>query len=260
MTHNPEQRLLEAFVAHTRSPSDPRTLVQICEALIGVNRDEQMLPWAEKGLTLDPRNRSLVHARARALRLLGRHAQAAQTWCDFASLDWSPLFYEARLGRDLYLGGDTARAIALLEHAVRRPAADDDVEKLRAHKWLAEALLSTGDARGFAHWLWRNVRDSGNYRYRAVPTWDGQRDLRGERVLITHQMGYGDQFMLFGSIRHWRAAGAEVMVTCDAAIHSVIAASLPDCVVVTAQRPLARLAPFGAETLPAIEAFAQVGS
>lgn len=87
MTHNPEQRLLEAFVAHTRSPSDPRTLVQICEALIGVNRDEQMLPWAEKGLTLDPRNRSLVHARARALRLLGRHAQAAQTWCDFASLD-----------------------------------------------------------------------------------------------------------------------------------------------------------------------------
>ncbi|MFD1555945.1 hypothetical protein ACFSHT_09955 [Paraburkholderia silviterrae] len=256
MSHDPEQQLLKAFVAHTRSPSDPAPLLQICEALVRVKRDEQMLPWAEKGLALDPRNRAFVHARARALRLLGRHAQAVQTWLDFAPLDWSPLFYQARLGRDLYLSGDTAGAVALLERALLNPAEDDDADKLRVHKWLAEALLSTGDARGFKHWIWRNLGDSGNYRYSAVPMWDGQRDLRGERVLVTHQMGYGDQFMLYGSIRQWRAAGAEVMVTCDAVIHSVIAASLPDLRVVAARRPMVRRSPIDAETLPAVQAFA----
>ncbi|HKT97966.1 MAG TPA: hypothetical protein VJS30_15755 [Paraburkholderia sp.] len=256
MTHDPEQRLLQAFIAHARSPSDPAPLIRICEALVGVNRDEQMLPWAEKGLALDPRNRGFVHARARALRLNGQHAQAAQTWLDFAALDWSPLFYQGRLGRDLYLSGNTARAIAVLEHALQGPGADDHPDKLRGRRWLAEALLSTGDARGFGHWVWRNVNDTGTLRYSEVPMWSGQRDLRGERVLVTHQMGYGDQFMLFGSIRHWRAAGAEVMVTCDAAIHSAIEASLPDCLVVAAPRPLVSLAPFGPEMLPAIQAFA----
>jgi len=256
MTHDPEQRLLQAFVSHARTPSEPAPLIRICEALVGVKRDEHMLPWAEKGLALDPRNRGFVHARARALRLIGQHAQAAQTWLDFAPLDWSPLFYESRFGRDLYLSGDTARAIAMLEHAMQHPSAEDDPDKLRCRKWLAEALLSTGDARGFGHWIWRNVNDTGTYRYGEVPMWNGQRELRGERVLVTHQMGYGDQFMLFGSIRHWRAAGAEVMVTCDAPIHSVIEASLPDCLVVAAPRPLASLEPFDTQTLPAIQAFA----
>jgi hypothetical protein len=256
MTTDQEHRLLEAFAEHARTPADPAPLIHICDALVAVNRDEQMLPWAEKGLALDPHRRSFVHARARALRLLGRHAQAARTWLDFATLDWSPLFYQARLGRDLYLSGDIARAIDVLERAVHCPAADADPDKLRSHKWLAEALLSTGDPRGFAHWLWRNVRNSGNYRHSAVPMWSGQRDLRGERVLVTHQMGYGDQFMLFGSLRHWRAAGAEIMVTCDAPIHSLIAASLPDCRVVAASRPLARHTPLDAAILPAVEAFA----
>ncbi|WP_322046880.1 hypothetical protein [Paraburkholderia sp. J67] len=256
MPHDPEHRLLEAFVAHARQPADPALLEQICHALVEVRRDEQMLPWSEKGLALDPRNRSLVHARARALRLRGHHAQAAQTWLDFAALNWEPAFYLGRLGRDLYLRGDVDLAIAVLHQAVQQPEADSHPDKLRARKWLAEALLSKGDPSGFVQWIWRNCGDSGSYRHSDVPMWSGQRDLRGERVLVTHQMGYGDQFMLFGSLRHWREAGAEIMVTCDAAIHSVIEASLPDCQVVAANRPLALFAPCGDDLLPAVQAFA----
>ncbi|MBB3259590.1 hypothetical protein F4827_004465 [Paraburkholderia bannensis] len=256
MSPNPEHRLLDAFVAHTRQPADSQPLQQICEALIGVRRDEQMLPWAEKGLALEPHSRTFVHARARALRLLGHHAQAAQTWIDYAALDWSPLFYLGRLGRDLYLGGSVELAIAVLKQALQQPEAHTHPDKLRARKWLAEAMLSTGDANGFTHWLWRNCGDSGSFRHSEVPMWNGQRDLRGERVLVTHQMGYGDQFMLFASLRHWRAAGAEIMVTCDLAIHSLIEASLPDCRVVACDRPLEIFAPCGEELLPAIHAFA----
>ncbi|WP_322053775.1 hypothetical protein [Paraburkholderia bannensis] len=256
MSLNPEHRLLESFVAHTRQPADPQPLKQICEALAGVQRDEQMLPWAEKGLALDPHSRTFVHARARALRLLGHHAQAAQTWIDHATLDWSPLFYLGRLGRDLYLGGNVELAIAVLNQAIQQPEPDNHPDKLRARKWLAEAMLSKGDAGGFTHWLWRNCGDSGSYRHNDIPMWNGQRDLRGERVLVTHQMGYGDQFMLFGSVRQWREAGAQVMVTCDAAIHSLIEASLPDCKVVACARPLALFAPCDEALLPAIHAFA----
>jgi hypothetical protein len=256
MSPNPEQRLIQSFVAHTRQPASAQPLEQICEALIGVRRDEQMLPWAEKGLALDPRSRTFVHARARSLRLLGHHAQAAQTWIDYAGLDWAPLFYLGRLGRDLYLGGDVDLAIAVLNQALEQPEDDTHPDKLRARKWLAEAMLSKGDANGFTHWIWRNCGDSGSYRHSEVPMWQGQRDLHGQRVLVTHQMGYGDQFMLFGSLRHWRAAGAEIMVTCDVAIHSLIEASLPDCRVVACARPLELFAPCGDDLLPAVREFA----
>lgn len=256
MRPNSEERLLQSFVAHTRQPALVQPLEQICEALVGVRRDEQMLPWAEKGLAIAPRSRTFVHARARALRLLGHHAQAAQTWIDYAALDWAPLFYLGRLGRDLYLGGNVDLAISVLHQALQQPEADTHPDKLRARKWLAEALLSTGDASGFTHWLWRNCGDSGSFRHSDVPMWNGQRDLRGERVLVTHQMGFGDQFMLFGSLHHWRAAGAEIMVTCDAAIHALIDASLPDCRVVACDRPLQIFAPCGDDLLPEIRAFA----
>jgi hypothetical protein len=256
MSPNPEQRLIQSFVAHTRQPAAAQPLAQICEALIGVRRDEQMLPWAEKGLALDPRSRNFVHARARSLRLLGHHAQAAQTWIDYAGLDWAPLFYLGRLGRDLYLGGDVDLAIAVLNQALEQPEDDTHPDKLRARKWLAEAMLSKGDVNGFTHWIWRNCGDTGSYRHSEVPMWQGQRDLHGQRVLVTHQMGYGDQFMLFGSLRHWRAAGAEIMVTCDVAIHSLIEASLPDCRVVACARPLELFARCGDDLLPAVREFA----
>ncbi|WP_224006889.1 tetratricopeptide repeat protein [Paraburkholderia tropica] len=256
MTTDPEHRLVAAFAAHASAPHDPDALLQICYALIGVQRDEHMLAWADKGLALAPGHAGFIHARARALRLLGEHAQAAQTWIDAAGTNWAPLFYEARLGRDLYLSGATDQAIAVLERAVQSPVPDDNPEKLRARKWLAEALLSLGDPRGFAHWLYRNRGDSGNTRHADVPMWNGQRDLRGERVLVTHQMGFGDQFMLYGALRHWRAAGAELMVTCDAPIRSVLAASLPDCRVVSAHRPLTAEAPLDAALLAEVHAFA----
>lgn len=256
MLPDAEHRLIDAFTAHTREPSNTDTLLQICDALIGAQRDEQMLPWAEKGLALEPGNRSFIHARARALRLLGDHNRAAQTWLDHSTLDWAPVFYLGRLGRDLYLRGDVDLAIAVLQQAIQQPGEASHPDKLRAHKWLAEAMLSTGNAQGFMQWIWRNCGDSGSYRHNEVPLWSGQRDLRGERVLVTHQMGYGDQFMLFGSLRHWRESGAEIMVTCDAQIHSLIEASLPDCRVVAARRPLALFAPCGDDLLPAINEFA----
>ncbi|CAG9254409.1 conserved hypothetical protein [Paraburkholderia unamae] len=256
MSQSPEQRLLEAFTAHARAPEYVDPLSQICHGLVNARRDEQMLPWADKGLALDPLHRSFVHARARALRLQGRHAEAAATWIAHQALPWSPLFCEARIGRDLYLSGETARAIEYLEAALRDHPADLSRDAQKARKWLAEALLSLGDVRGFIPWLARNHGDSGSYRHAEVPMWSGQRDLRGERVLVTHQMGYGDQFLLFASVRQWLDAGAEIMLTCDHAIHDLVQASLPECTVLGVTRPLTVGAPLPPDALEGVTSFA----
>ncbi|WP_322032977.1 tetratricopeptide repeat-containing glycosyltransferase family protein [Paraburkholderia sp. J76] len=256
MSQSLQQQLLAAFEAHARAPDNAGLLMQICQTLVQARRDEQMLPWADKGLALDPENRGFIHARGRALRLRGQHAEAAAHWLAHRSLPWDSLFCEMRIGRDLYLSGEIRRAIEHLETALRRHPDDLSRDAQKARKWLAEALLSLGDARGFTHWLERNRGDSGNYRYAEAPMWNGQRNLRGERVLVTHQMGYGDQFLLFASVRQWRDAGAEVMLTCDHAIHDLIQASLPGCTVLGIARPLAVSAPLPSEALETIEAFA----
>ncbi|WP_321948715.1 hypothetical protein [Paraburkholderia sp. J10-1] len=256
MSQSAQEKLLAAFEAHAHAPDNTDLLMQICETLVQARRDEQMLPWADKGLALAPEHRGFIHARGRALRLRGRHAEAAANWLAHQSLPWGPLFCEARIGRDLYLSGETQRAIDHLETALSRHPADLSRDALRARKWLAEALLSLGDTRGFTHWLERNRSDSGNYRYAEAPMWSGQRDLRGERVLVTHQMGFGDQLLLFASVRQWRDAGAEIMLTCDHAIHGLMQASLPGCIVLGTARPLAQSAPLPPETHDTIKAFA----
>jgi hypothetical protein len=256
MSHPTEKRLIEAFGAYARAPDDASHLLQICSELSQTRRDEQMLPWANKGLALDPHNRGLIHARARALRLQGRHAEAAGTWLAHQDLPWNPLFYRSRVGRDLYLSGDIKGAIEYLGATLRDAPDDLSRDAQRARKWLAEAQLSLGETHGFRHWLWRNHGDSGNYRFAEVPMWNGQRDLRGERVLVTHQMGYGDQFLLFACLRQWLDAGAEIMLTCDHAIHGLVAASLPECTVLSAQRPLTPGAPLPADVLEHVKTFA----
>lgn len=257
MPTSAEQRLIAAFQAHARAPGAINPLVDICNALIGARRNEHMLAWADKGLAIEPEHRGLIYARAHALRLLGRHAEAAATWRAHGALAWPPFYYETRLGRDLYLSGETERAIACLRNVVDtagEPSDDREVDKAR--KWLAEALLSTGDTAGFTHWLWRNRGDSGSFRYADTPMWNGQRDLRGERVLVTHQMGYGDQFLLYACLRQWLDAGASIMITCDGAIHSVLQASWPECEVIETGRPLAVATGLPPDALEPARAFA----
>ncbi|QGZ61685.1 glycosyltransferase family protein [Paraburkholderia acidisoli] len=256
MPASSEQRLLAALQAHAHAPENVDRLVEICNALIHVRRNEQMLPWADKGLALEPTHCGLLYARAHALRLLGRHAEAAASWRAHRSLAWPPLYCETRLGRDLYLSGEIASAIELLSEAVRTAGDSEERDAQKARKWLAEALLATGDPAGFTHWLARNRGDSGSYRYAEAPMWNGQRDLRGERVLVTHQMGYGDQFLLYASLRHWLDAGATVMFTCDPPIHGLLQASWPDCTVVPTERPLAVATTLPPEALAAARAFA----
>ncbi|WP_244136302.1 hypothetical protein [Burkholderia sp. BCC0405] len=251
----------QLHTAQTRLMHDPRDLVtirEICETLIALKREDELLVWADRALALSPHDPNFVTMRATALDLLGQHAEAAVTWQRESSLPYAPGFYPLQLGYSLMMAGDFAQAIPLLENARRTALAAHAPWAARAAHLYGEALLKAGDGQGFAHWLMRNedAASTGTYCPSDVPLWTGQTDLRGQRVLVTHQLGLGDQFMLNACLADWLAAGAKVMLTCDLQIQALMQASLPDCEVVAAPRPLhLRVAPVDDMRLR-VEAFA----
>ncbi|MEX3931121.1 hypothetical protein AB4Y32_04725 [Paraburkholderia phymatum] len=230
--------LHDALDALAHAPDDIEKLRAVCIALIEARRDDELLPYADRALAIEPRDVHFVNWRAYALTLMGRHFDAVATWRNHAALAWRPAYYEMSLGQSLVMSGDVERGIPMLEHAWRTAAAEGEWFARQAEHLYGEALLRTGRPVGFEPWLARNHSDTGNYRPADIPSWSGEQDLRGKRVLITHQMGYGDQFLLFANVPQWQAAGAQLMITCDPPLHALLQASLRECVVVGAPRPL----------------------
>jgi hypothetical protein len=230
--------LQDALDALAHSPDDTERLRAVCVALNETGRDEEMLPHTTRALAIEPRDLHFVDWHARALTLLGRHFDAVATWRNYAALPWNPVYYKMNLGQSLVMSNDVERGIPMLEDAWKSAVAANSPYARKAEHQYGEALLRTGRPKGFGPWLARNQSDTGNYRPADIPAWAGEEDLRGKRVLITHQLGFGDQFLLFANVAQWRAAGAELLITCDRQVHSLLHASLRDCRVVSAPRPL----------------------
>jgi hypothetical protein len=250
-----ERKLQAALTAHIRDPEDLAPLRDVCDALLNLKRDGELIPWADKALALNPRDSQFVCLRAHALSLLGKHFDAVATWQHYASLPWDPAYYDLNLGYNLVMAGDFERGIPLLKKAWQAAVAAGDALAAPAERFLGEALLKTGDARGFSHWLARNQYDSGNYAAAGIPIWAGDRNVRSKRILVTNQLGFGDQFLLLSCASHWLAAGAELMITCDPQIRNVLQASLPECAVLSAERPVDFRTPLPQGLLANVEAF-----
>ena len=256
MTSPIEQKLADALAAHHRAPDDVVPLRNICDALVRLHRDEEVLPWVEKALMLNPRDRELVVTRAQTLNLLGRHFEAVATWRHHATLGWNTAFYELHLGQSLVMAGELRAGIPLLQQAQLGGFAKEDRLGYMAEHLLGDALLKAGNPEGFAPWLARNDYDTGSYCPEGIVSWSGDEDLRDKRILVTHQMGYGDQFLLFACVQRWIAAGASVLITCDPEIYALMQASLPEGVVVSAARPLYARMPLPPTLQASVRAFA----
>ena len=246
----------EALDALAHAPDDIEKLRAVCLALLEDMRDDEVLPYTERALAIEPRDLHFVNWRAHALTLLGRHFDAVATWRNHAALPWRPAYYAMSLGQSLVMSGDTERGIPMLRDAWQQAAAEGEWFARKAEHLYGEALLRSARPSGFEPWLARNQGDTGSYRPADIPLWQGERDLHGKRVLITHQLGFGDQFLLFACVQQWRAAGAELMITCDAQLHPLLQASLPDCRVVSAARPLRRDEPLPEAVMSEVHAFA----
>jgi hypothetical protein len=235
-----EQRLHAAYARHEHDPHDLANVREVCDTLIALTREDELLPWADRALALGAQHPDFLAMRACALDLQGRHAEAVETRAHDPSMSSEPALSRLRLGYSLMMAGDLERAIPQLDEA-RQPSASATPRIVAtAGHLLGEAMLKAADTRGFAHWLKRNESgDAASYRPVGVPEWAGESDLRDRRVLIAHQLGFGDNFLLAACVADWRAAGATVMITCDPQAHALLQASLPECDVVSAERPSA---------------------
>lgn len=223
-----------------RDAGIPPFLHEICRQLIAQRREDELLPWAERALAIDPDAVEFIEMRVRALSLAGRHREAADTLSRHAALVPQRGRLDARLGHELAMAGDLDGAIRQLDAALFRATVERDpaTAALAAHR-LGEARLRLGEPAGFRGWLRRaeDPASSGGYRPAGIAPWSGG-DPAGRRVLVTHQLGFGDQLLLLACARDWLHAGARLMITCDTPLLPLVRASLPDCRVVEAPRPL----------------------
>jgi hypothetical protein len=233
-------RLRDAQERHEREPGNVAIIREICRTLVALQHEDAAFAWTERGLALAPHDPEFVELRIDALNLVGRHADAAALMMQEHALAWLPAMFPLKLGYSLMMAGDLQRAIALLDEAKHIAEASNPAQFPKAAHLLGEALLKNGDGRGFPLWTMRNLDPGagGSYRVMDLPVWTGEQDLRGKRVLITHQLGFGDQFLLAASLADFQAAGATLMLTSDAQIHALMQASLPDVTVIQAKRPL----------------------
>lgn len=153
-----------------------------------------------------------------------------------------PAMFQMKLGYTLMMAGELAQGVALLDEARQIASVSSPALHAKTTHLLGEALLKSGDGRGFSFWRARNddpgAGGTGSYLAVGVPLWSGERDLRGKRVLVTHQLGFGDQFLLGACLADFQSAGATLMLTTDLQIHAM-KASLPDVTVICAKRPIA---------------------
>ncbi|MBA1362747.1 hypothetical protein FLK63_13915, partial [Burkholderia gladioli] len=66
-------------LAKPAAPAIPPFLREICERLIARRREDELLPWADRALLIDPLALDFVEMRALALSLGGLHCEAAET-------------------------------------------------------------------------------------------------------------------------------------------------------------------------------------
>lgn len=253
-----EKRLNIAKKKHAIYPHELVHLQEICECLTALHRQEEMLPWTESALLINPHDPVFMTHRADALYLHGRYAEAAEIWEIHPSRIDRPALQQLRLGMSEMMRGDLQRAISLLSQALQRAVLQDTALVASLKFTLGEAMLKAGNPKGFEYWLMRHdiPHLSSCYRSITIPPWGGDTNLKGKRLLVTHEMGFGDQFLLMSLIHDWINTGAKLMLTCHAWLHTLLQASLPSCEIVATGSAVGRHANLPSDVQGVIDKFA----
>ena len=217
-------------------------------------------PWLDRALARFPLEVVLLRARALVCELEGNPDFALSYWNRAIALD--PLSDPD--------GSEVARVymnMARLDEAIPRFAravegfhGHGGTHETRVIRLYGDALLKAGDASGFIHYLKRLEYDCGYYQIANLPWWAGE-PLQGKRVFLTHQLGFGDQFLLAAIVPRLREQGCEVFLTVDDLTYELIGTSIgpyyvrPDMrACVTGLEPSAALQAWVDELKPDIQA------
>jgi tetratricopeptide (TPR) repeat protein len=208
-------------------------------------------PWIDRALRLHPRDVELLKARVRAYELEGQPDLALPLWERVVALDPESDPLGERTANIYLTMGRLDEAVQRFGKIVATILSEGrvDSDARVVFQQYGDALLRSGDANGFLHFT--NIIDSPHGAYFDVPgiPWWAGHDVRGKRLFITHQLGYGDQFLMLALVPFLREQGCEVFVTADPAVCELLSPVLGSQYVQACIRPFVRASPAPPELL-----------
>ncbi|MFN8701071.1 MAG: tetratricopeptide repeat protein [Rhodospirillales bacterium] len=183
--------------------------------LLGIMRRQQgdsaaAIPLLERALEIIPRS-SLAHMHlGNALRDLGRNAEARAHYDKAVEID--PKLAEAYYNRG-YMAlheVDTHGALADFDKTI-----ENEPTHAMANRFSGMVRLLHGDfARGWPQyeWRWRGENPADVLRDFGVPRWTGEADLKGKRILLHAEQGFGDTIQFVRYAPMVAARGAHVVL------------------------------------------------
>jgi tetratricopeptide (TPR) repeat protein len=220
-----KQRWDDAITAYHKAlslrPNYPDAYLNLGIALFEKGDLEQAIAAYRRALELHP-DMTEAHANlGRALLRLSRHDQAIAEFTRALAMRPDQPDVEHDLGNALREAGRLDEAIGAYQRSLStRPEFPD------SHFGLGWTYLLKGDfERGWAEYEWRaKLQDAAPHtRQFSEPRWQGE-DLRGRRILLHAEQGFGDTLLAFRFVPLVTARGGRVVVQCPAPLLPLLAA------------------------------------
>lgn len=182
---------------------------------------EEALLCYHRGLEHDPDNAGIWSNLGNLLTDLGRHAEALDAHARALRTmgDSAPLLFNAMISKRKATA--FREALLMMDQAL---ATDPQSAQLRWERALT--LLQVGEyEQGFKDYEYR--RGIATYRTRSTPgtPWDGS-DLKGKRIFLSTEQGFGDTLMAARYVPLVKARGGRILFECHPELRRVLG-SLP---------------------------------
>ena len=227
--HKADEALDAAERAIALKPGYAEALHVAGNALATLGRNREALDRYRQALAFKPDHAELHSNLAHALHLLGAHGDARAHYDRAIAL--RPDFTEAYFNRAVLSLEtlDMAAAKADFEGAIAAEPAHE-----MAHRALSAVLLATGEfERGWAEyeWRWRGAQAGAQIgapfgerkRDFDVPRWSGDFDIKGKRILLHAEQGFGDTIQFVRYVPMVAALGAEIVLEVQPALKPLFA-------------------------------------
>ena len=221
----PQEALEASKRALALRPDYSEALNACGNALVSLDRPKDALAYYRRAIAGKPDFAELYGNLGNALRALGLREEARENYDRAvelnqagASKELSVAYYNrANLALDTL---DHKSALADFERAIAY-----DPESVMANLNAALTRLQGGDfKRGWPDYEWR-WRDSGlasSRRKFDVPRWTGEADIKGKRILLYAEQGFGDTLQFVRYVSMAAARGAHVVLEVQAPLRRLL--------------------------------------